>query len=179
MRPLRRILQATLVLVLVLTGLSFLLPSWYEVERSIVVAAPAERVHPVLDDLRRWREWSSWSARDPRLRIDYGGPSHGVDSQMAWYGELGSGELTLTASDPRRGVWMDLLMDGRYATKAAVLLEPVDEGTRVTWVARGSLGSNPIWRFTGLMMEPLLGPDVEASLAGIKALVEATVAQGP
>jgi hypothetical protein len=179
MKAVRRILQVTLGAVIAFTALSFLLPSWYEVERSIVIAAPPERVHPVLDDLHRWREWSSWSARDPRLRIDYTGPNQGVDSHMAWDGALGSGELTITASDPERGVWMDLLMEGRFATKAAVLLEPVDEGTRVTWITRGAVGKNPIWRFTGLMMERLLGPDFEANLTGIKALVEEARAEAP
>ena len=44
--------------VLLVTGL--ILPNHYRVERSILIDAPAARVHPWVEDLQRWPTWATW-----------------------------------------------------------------------------------------------------------------------
>ena len=37
----------------------------FEVVRSTSIAAPAERIHGLIDDFHAWRSWSPWEEVDP------------------------------------------------------------------------------------------------------------------
>ena len=51
-------------------------------------------------------------------------------------------------------------------------LRPEGSGTRVTWTNEGDMGTNPVNRYFGLMMDSMVGPDFEAGLKNLKALAE-------
>jgi hypothetical protein len=40
----------------------------YRLERSIGIAAPADRIFASLVDFRRWTEWSPWEGLDPAMQ---------------------------------------------------------------------------------------------------------------
>jgi hypothetical protein len=42
-------------------------PDRFRIERSIVIAAPPERVSPLIDDFRRRKAWSPWEGIDSQL----------------------------------------------------------------------------------------------------------------
>ena len=50
----------------------------FEVARSTSIAAPAERIHGLIDDFHAWRSWSPWEDVDRALRREYSGPESGV-----------------------------------------------------------------------------------------------------
>ncbi|MEJ7794778.1 MAG: hypothetical protein WKF50_04440 [Nocardioides sp.] len=41
--------------------------------RSTTIAAPPERIHPLLDDFHAWQEWSPWEKIDPDLQRTFTG----------------------------------------------------------------------------------------------------------
>jgi len=166
-------LSAVLVLLVLLVGVGFVLPSDYEVSRSIVMAAPPQKVHSQVEDLHAWSEWMVWLERDPEMEIAYSGPDKGADARMDWTGKDGVGNLTVMSSDPSKGVWFDCVFDETYELHGAVCYEAEGDGTRVTFIGRGDLGNNPLYRYFGLMMDSAMGPDYEANLANIKEIVEA------
>ena len=45
-------------------------------------------------------------------------------------------------------------------------------GTQVTWTMNGDMGANPLYRWMGLFMDKMVGPDFDAGLANLKALAE-------
>ena len=78
---------ANAVLGLLLTAGSLLLSGRFEVERRIVIAAPAERVFEQVADPRRWKDWSVWTRRDPAMQIRYEGPPSGAGAAYSgWSG---------------------------------------------------------------------------------------------
>jgi hypothetical protein len=164
----------TIVVLFVVTGL--LLPSQAHVERSIQIDAPAASVFPYLNDLRAFNRWSPWAGRDPDASYAFSGPESGVGMRMRWYSaqpDAGSGSLMIVASVPHESVTMTLDFGEMGQAQSTLTIAPEGEGSRVTWSFDQELSWNPIHRWTGLAMEPLLGPDYAQGLARLKKLVEA------
>src|SRR4051812_47186839 len=89
-------------------------PSAYRVERTLAVAAPAERVFGVLNDLHRFAGvlvffGSTFEKHDPNLTRTFEGPPAGVGQSFAWKGKgVGKGRLTIEESVPGQKVGMKL-----------------------------------------------------------------------
>ena len=76
----------------------------FEVTRSESIAAPPERLHGLIDDFHRWREWSPWEELDPNMKRDYSGAESGVGARYAWEGnrKAGKGNMEITDVQPQR-----------------------------------------------------------------------------
>ena len=76
-----KIIQWTLavvgILALALVSIGFFLPSRFEVARSTVINAPAEKVYDLIADPRLWSKWSAWNERDPTMDVRFSGPPFG------------------------------------------------------------------------------------------------------
>ncbi len=175
-----RFLKVILILFVILNALFFgvglLLPSSYKVARSVSVKAPAEAIHAYVNAPRKWAEWTAWTVqKDPSLKNTYEGPESGTGARLGWTGEkMGSGRMTLTASDPKKGVAYELAMEqGKYTSHGVIAYEPESDGTRVTWTNEGDLGWSPISRWFGLLMDAFMGPDFEEGLGNLKKKAEA------
>ena len=51
---------------------------------------------------------------------------------------------------------------------------PAGKGVRVNWIAEGDMGANPLMRYVAIIMDRLLGPDMEGGLKNLKELAEKT-----
>ncbi|MCA9077555.1 MAG: SRPBCC family protein [Planctomycetaceae bacterium] len=181
-------LQMVMGLVMAIVGLlvvalliSFLLPSTYTVTRSIVIDAPPAEIHPYIETLNQWPEWTTWNTeRFPELVYSYEGPEAGVGAIQKWTDpEMGSGRLEITESSEADGIRFTLLFEQspEPLTGSIVYAATDGGGTRVTWIGNGDVGSNPVARYFGLMMDSMIGVDYEAGLCKLKILVEAPHAE--
>jgi hypothetical protein len=176
MKIVKRILLGLLVLLVVLLVVGFFLPGRYRVERSTVMHATTEAIFPYVNTLKRWPDWTAWNTKKyPDMKVEFEGPEAGKGATYRWDGkDVGKGSLTLTSSDPERGVEYDLNFEnGKYLSKGALQFEPMTEGVKVTFRNEGDLGWSPISRYFGLMMDRFMGPDFEEGLANLKTTVEA------
>jgi hypothetical protein len=176
MKTLKKILLAVGLLLLVLLIVSQLLPSQYHVERSVVIAAKADAIHPWINNLKKWPEWSAWTAaKDPTLVYNYEGPEEGVGAISKWDAKkMGEGSMKLTESDPAKWVKLDLSFDhGKYLSKGTFTFEPAGDGTKVTWGMDGNVSRNPMDRYFSLLMDSMIGKDFEEGLGNLKQKVEA------
>ena len=177
----KKIFGALVVVVIVLVGAAYFLPRDVHVTRSIVIDRSAAAVFPFLNSLRRFNEWSPWSAIDPNVKINFSGPESGVGAQMAWAGnsKVGSGTQTITKSVENTRVLVDLDFGDMGVAKASWLLSSAGEGTRVEWTLDTTVGDNPVGRYMGLFMDRMMGPDYERGLAKLKQRVESNAAAYP
>lgn len=171
----KRIAIALVALVglLVLVGLA--LPRRWRVEQSITIDAPPERIHPFLNDLRRWQEWAVWTrAMDPQVRNTYGGAQDGVGATWAWLGPtMGRGRMEIVASDAREGLTIDEAIEAdEVNARTTFTFSPVGGATRVTWVDEGTLPPVMGGYFRG-MIERMLAEHFGQGLQRLKQLVEA------
>jgi hypothetical protein len=168
-----------LVLVLLLAAVlmvgGMLLDKDYALERSVIVAAPPEAIHALVGDLSRWEEWTPWKAHDKTVAVTLGAQTTGVGASQTWTAKEGDGELTFTKWDPKTGVEYDMafLADGdRLASKGALVYEPAEGGTRVTWKMRGSMEMAIVGGYVATQMDSMVGPRFEEGLRNLKERVE-------
>ena len=152
----------------------FLLPSGWTVERRRDVAAPPERIYPLLDDLQAWRRWSPWQeGAYPGLVFHYAPVTRGPGAEVTWNSEsTGDGRLRIEESDPPRQVAFSMAFQkGRIVARDTLRLQPLPGGrTQVTWTDRGTLGHTLLGRLSLRLIETSMGRDLERGLTALAAV---------
>jgi hypothetical protein len=160
----------------------FGLPGQYRVMRNVTINAPPAAIHPSVNTLREWPDWSAWTvAKYPDLKITNSGPEAGVGAIDEFEGESvgGHGKFEITKSDPDEGIEYNLDFDrGMYVSTGGIKYAKDEGATNVTWTNEGELGWSPISRWCNALglLDAAMGPDLETGLANLKKKVEAEVA---
>ncbi len=150
-------------------------PSKFRIERSAKINAPAEKIHALLANFRKWGGWSPWEELDPDMQRTFKGPEEGVGAGYAWEGKkAGSGNMLITKSNPASGISLDLNFSKPIKANNLTdfTLTPDGGGTRVVWAMHGP---QPFMqRLFGAVfnMDKMVGKDFEKGLAKLKALAE-------
>jgi uncharacterized protein YndB with AHSA1/START domain len=173
---LRRILIAVVALLLLFAAVGLALPSRFRVERSVAIGAPAERVYVLISAPAEWKRWSAWNQRDPKMRLEYHGPAAGTGAGWSWRSESeGNGAMEFTEAVPGQRVAYRLSFpDVGMQSTGELRIEPQGNGVWVRWSNEGDMGASPVYRWLGLFMDRLVGPDFEAGLANLKRLAESS-----
>jgi surface antigen len=156
-------------------------PSTYHVERKIEVAAPADLVFGVLNDLHRFAGvlvlfGAPLEKVDPTMQKTFEGPAAGVGQSYAWSGnkDVGKGKMTIEESVPGQKVGIKLEFVEPMASTAtcALTLAGTPTGSSVTWSMDGN--HNFIGKALGMFMDmdTMLGTDIEKGLALLKTVAE-------
>lgn len=146
----------------------------FEVTRSTTIDAPPERVHALLDDFRRWREWSPWEDLDPDLRREYSGADRGVGARYAWEGnrKAGKGSMEIVESTPER-VGLTISFEKPWNATNAIAFELAGtERTEVTWRMSGTNRGVLALFARVISMDRMVGRDFEKGLVRLKAAAE-------
>jgi hypothetical protein len=151
-------------------------PDAFRIERSALVDAPADRIHPLINDFRRWPAWSPWETKDPGMTRTLSGAETGTGAVYAWDGNrnIGAGRMEILDSiaPARVVIQLDFLRPFKARNTAEFVLKPEGTGTRVTWAM---FGPQP---FIGKIMDTIMncdrmiGREFEAGLAKLKAEVD-------
>jgi hypothetical protein len=154
--------------------------SAYHVERKLEVAAPADLVFGVLDDLHQFAGvfvlfGSPLSELDPNMQKTFQGPAAGVGQSYAWSSnKAGTGRMTIEESVPGQKVGMKLAFAKPMESTAtcALSLAATPTGSVVTWSMDGN--HNFIGKALGLFMDMdnMLGTDIDKGLAQLKTVTE-------
>jgi uncharacterized protein YndB with AHSA1/START domain len=163
---------------LVLMVVGFFLPGHYRVERTTVIAAKPEAIFPYVADLKAWRQWGVWFARDPAMEVSYSPATTEVGAWSQWKSKSqGDGKMTISSVHPYDDfVYKMEFIDVGMVAQGGMRLTPAAGGsTRVSMTMEGDLGHNPMYRWFGLFMGTMVAPDFDAGLANLKKLSEQTV----
>lgn len=172
MRILKRIAIGFAAFLVLFAAIALVLPSSYEVTRSVLVDASRARVHRLVSDLREWPKWQTWRDEDPTIEVRIGDLSSGVGASQSWTGDSGSGELFVTATSPEGGIEYDLSFDdGAWRAAASIHYEERGPLTEVTWRMSGR-PDNLIGRYLALAVDGMVGPMFERSLQNLKRRAE-------
>src|SRR5437867_5110066 len=152
MRILKRIGIVFGVLLALLIVIGLILPGQIEVERSVAVRAPADRVYPLISDFKSgWSQWNTFDDEDPDIQYTYPGATAGVGAIQSWTSQkMGDGKMTLTKADPMAGIEYELLIGpDQFHLTGSMQMAPQDGGTRLTWRDTFDVGGNPFKRLMG------------------------------
>jgi hypothetical protein len=172
---------ATILIVLVVVIAAVLVyaatrPNDFVVTRSASIKAPAETIFPLINDFRRWPEWSPFEKLDPGMHRTLSGADSGKGAAYAWEGnsKAGKGRMEITNSVPSSQVALKLDFEKPFRANNTVdfTLSPSGEGTTVTWAMRGARPF--IAKLMGLFMnfDALIGRDFEAGLDNLRRATE-------
>lgn len=151
-------------------------PDTFQVQRSINIQAPPEKIFPLINDLQRFNTWSPYEQKDPQMKRVLSGAASGKGAVYEWDGnsQVGKGRLEITDSSPpsKVTIQLDMLepMEGHNVVEFT--LEPRGNSTSVTWAMQGPMPyiSKVICLF--INMDRMVGKDFEAGLADLKAVAE-------
>lgn len=174
MRLINRVVIFLVAVAIGLVLVAFALPREITVSRSIAINAPAEKVFPLVNDLRK-HTWSPWVKLDPNAKFTYSGPDQGVGQKVNWQSDrddVGTGSQTITQSDANKVI--ETALNFGPQGKATAGYDFVEEGgkTTVTWRFKTDAGNSPVMRWMGLMFDKWIGENYEKGLANLKALAE-------
>jgi uncharacterized protein YndB with AHSA1/START domain len=151
-------------------------PDSFRVERSMAMNAPAEKIFPYIEGLKRWTEWSPYEGRDPQMKRTYGGAQSGRGAVYEWDGndQVGKGRMEIVDSKPPNKVVikLDFLKPFEGHNTAELTVEPSGGQTIVTWAMYGPSTFMTKLIGTFMDMDDMIGRDFAAGLAKLKTVVE-------
>ncbi len=167
------------LVLLIIAALAFIAtcPPGFRIERNARVDAPRDVVFSIINDLRRWGEWSPFDKRDPDLKKTFEGPSTGPGAVYSWNGnnQVGEGRMTIVASKPGELVSMKLEFSRPFKCTNEVnfILALSEGGTRVSWIMDGknNFMTNAMSLF--MPMDKMVGKDFEQGLANLNRAARA------
>src|SRR3974390_3443899 len=76
-------------------------PDTFAIRRSVLIAAPPEKIFPMIDNLRAQSAWSPFE-KDPNMKRTHSGAPHGKGAVYEWDGnrQVGAGRLATNNSGP-------------------------------------------------------------------------------
>lgn len=151
-------------------------PDSFRVERTATMNAPAEKIFPYIDGLKRWTEWSPYEGRDPAMKRTYSGAESGKGAAYEWDGNdnVGKGRMEIVDSTPphRVVIKLDFLKPFEGHNMAELIVEPKGGQTIVTWAMYGPSTFMTKLIGTFMDMDDMIGRDFAAGLAKLKTVVE-------
>ena len=172
-------LKVLIIVLATLCGIAFLLPKDFSVTRTIEINACVADVFKQANTLTNWSNWSAWHKMDPNASYTYSNTDAGVGAYYSFEGDpelIGSGSLTILESTENKSIRTEVIFlkegeeigrgNGEWAFKE-------ENGvTQVCWSFLGDMGNNPVARWIGLMMDSMLGPQLEKGLINMKEYLE-------
>jgi uncharacterized protein YndB with AHSA1/START domain len=150
-------------------------PDTFMVRRSASIAAPPEKIFPMIDDLRAQSAWSPFE-KDPNMKRTHSGAPRGKGAVYAWDGnrQVGAGQIAITESVPSSKVvlLLDMVRPFKAHNTVEFTLDRSGGGTNVTWTMQGR--QPYMAKVMGLFVDcdKMCGGLFEEGLAKLKALAE-------
>jgi uncharacterized protein YndB with AHSA1/START domain len=150
-------------------------PDSFGVWRSVSIAAPPEKIYPLINDLHAQSTWSPFE-KDPNMKRIHSGAPQGPGAVYEWEGntKVGAGRIAIVDSVPLSRVALALEMFRPFKARNAVdfTLEPQGNSTRVTWAMRGAQPYMAKVMSTLVDCDKMVGSQFEEGLAKLKILAE-------
>ncbi|MBW8846866.1 MAG: SRPBCC family protein [Burkholderiales bacterium] len=151
-------------------------PDEFRVERRLRIAAPADKLWPLVGELRGFNRWNPYDRKDPLIKGRYAGTASGIGSRYDWESDkVGTGSLEITSQQPGRAVQMklDFVKPFEAHNQAEFTLQPTPDGaTEVRWTMHGP--ANFLNKLIGVFMDmdKMVGRDFEDGLQNLRQLAE-------
>ena len=153
-------------------------PDTFRVQRSASIRASADKIHPLISDMRRFNTWNPYNKKDPNVKGSYRGPSSGPGAGYDFEGNKDVGKGSIQIVEPvtptRVSMKLDMIEPFEGHNRVEFTLAPRGDSTEVTWAIHGP--SPFMAKLMGIFfdMDRMIGRDFEAGLADLKAAAERT-----
>jgi hypothetical protein len=150
-------------------------PDTFRVQRAATIKAPADKIFPLINDLRAQSTWSPFE-KDPDMKRTHSGPAQGAGATYEWDGnrQVGAGRIAITDAKAPSQVTLALNMFRPMEAHNVVefTLQPQGDATTVTWVMHGAQPYLAKVMSTVIDCDKMVGSMFEEGLTKLKALAE-------
>ena len=138
------------------------------IEKSITIAADAEKVKSIITDFSHWKHWSPWLILEPECQVTVSANG----KMQEWDGKrIGAGNMKIiTEGDSVINYDLTFLKPWKSKAKVDFIIEELGQDTKLTWTMDGSLPFFMFWMKN--MMERLVGMDYDRGLLMLKDYIE-------
>lgn len=139
------------------------------IEREMLIEMPVAEVFAVVNNFRKWPDWSPWLVVEPDCKLTY----EQDGSSYSWEGKLigaGSNTRLKETENERIDYELRILKPWKSTSAVAMHFQQTDGGTQVKWTMDGSLPLPMFWMKN--MMECMVGMDYQRGLMRLKDLCE-------
>jgi len=146
----------------------------FEIKASIVIEATPAKVHEILNDLGRLDDWSPYVAMDKTVTSTVSEKSVGPGAVYDYVGKrIGKGRMEIISSGPELiRATMTFFNKKTETAHTEYVLEPVFEGTRVTWTMAGARDTKMQIINKFLNIDKMMTKSFNDGLKVLKAIVE-------
>jgi uncharacterized protein YndB with AHSA1/START domain len=148
-------------------------PDTFAYQRSASINAPAEKIFPLINNLKAMTTWSPFE-KDPTMKREFSGPEAGPGQLYVFSDKSSAGDVSLLAEVPNEAVSMRLKMTKPFACDNSVqfTLVPNGSGTSVTWAMSGKQPYMAKLMSTFINCEKMCQRQFDEGLAKLKSLTE-------
>jgi uncharacterized protein YndB with AHSA1/START domain len=150
-------------------------PDNFQVQRSISIDAPAEKIFPLINNFHQWQQWSPFEAKDLGMKRTFSGAEQGKGAVYAWEGSrVGAGQIEIAdgVMPSRVTMTLDMWKPVKGHNIVDFTLQSENDSTVVTWAMRGAATFVSKLMRIFINMEKMCGNDFEVGLAKLKNLAE-------
>ncbi|WP_210489197.1 SRPBCC family protein [Rufibacter aurantiacus] len=175
MKIIKKIFLGLAVLLAVLLIAALFVSREYRIEREIVINQPNTQVFNYISHIRNQDYFNKWAMQDPQMKKSYRGTDGTVGFVYAWDGNenAGKGEQEIKGLVPGESVDIEIRFQKPMEAIARTPFTTTavsQNQTKVTWAMVG--GYPYPCNLMHLVMEPMLGKDMETSLTSLKGILE-------
>jgi hypothetical protein len=148
----------------------------FQVQRSLRINASADKIFPLINNMRGMNTWNPFAEADPEIKITYTGPESGKGARYQWTGnsKVGEGSIEITdVSEPSRvALRLDMLKPLEGHNTVVFTLVPSGAETEVTWAMSGERPFIGKVMDAVFNMDRMVGGQFEKGLAKLKTIAE-------
>lgn len=150
-------------------------PDSFRVERSMLIPAPPEVLHTIVNDFRTWEQWSPWEKLDRNMKKTFSGPVSGAGSSYAWEGndDVGKGKMEILESTPYSlvKIKLEFIEPFPVSNTTEFTFTPAEGGTKVVWAMYGPSPYISKLFSVFMNMDAMIGKDFEEGLNNLKGML--------
>jgi hypothetical protein len=151
-------------------------PDVFRVQRTTGIDAPAERIFPLIANLKAMNTWNPFVEPDPAIKIAYSGPDTGKGAAHTWSGnsKVGEGRIEIidAAASSRVTMQLHMLKPMKAHNAVEFTLQPNGKTTTVTWAMSGRQPFMARLMTVFIDCDKMVGSQFEKGLSKLKAIAE-------
>jgi carbon monoxide dehydrogenase subunit G len=169
-----RITVVVVLLIAAVLAFAATKPKTFHLRRSITIKSTPDKVFALVNDLRKWDEWSE--DNDPNIQRTFGGAVAGEGAVSEWHGsgKIGTGRMLITESipDQKISITVDFVKPFAAHNVNVFTLEPAGDTTNVTWDFTGAYVYVLKVMTVFVSMDRIMGKHFESGLENLKRVAE-------
>ncbi len=176
MRIIKNIFKTILVILAIWLVAALFISKEYTVEKTMMINMPTAKVFDYVKYLKNQNEYSKWGSMDKNMKMNFTGTDATVGFTSSWEGnsKVGKGAQEIKKITEGKKIDYEIRFEKPMKDVAAAVMSTDSMGpnqTMVKWSISGKM-KYPM-NVMGLIMDKMIGGDLETGLTNLKAKMEA------